>query len=1051
MGDYLHRRPRYLALVLLVIAALGGLALNTVGRQEDPTITNLFATVLAPWPGAAPARVEALVTEPIEAALREVPEVDEVESVSREGLAVIRVTLADATPPGMVEDVWSRVRDKLSDAEAGLPLSAPAPVFENDRTGAFSAIVSIAAEPGTEASIGLLTRVAEALQERLRSLPNTKRVDLWGAAEEEIVVEVDPVRLASLGLTPADVAAAVSGADAKVPAGRVRGPASDYRIEVAGEIETLDRIREAPLAEGAAGSVVRVADIAAVSRSAREPAATFAFDGSRRAVLVAARVEDDRQVDRWSAALRTAVNDFRAAGPSGVSIDLVFDQSRYTLERLGDVAENMALGMALVVAVLFLSMGWRPALVVATTLPLASLASLAVLEKLGVVIHQMSVTGLIVALGLLVDAAIVTVDDVRRRLGEGTAPGLAAREAVGRLGVPLAASTVTTVLAFTPMAVLPGPAGDFVGAIALSVIVMLFVSLALALTVTPAFAARFLAGGGESRPAWWRDGLALPGFARGFGASLDAALRWRWIAMAAAAAPAVVGFLAFPTLTAQFFPGVERDQFHVQIELPAGSSIAATADAAMAAEALLRADPAVMATQWSVGRSAPPFYYNMMEDRDGDRGFAEALVTTASPEATEAAVPRLQAALDRALPGVQALVLGLKQGPPVAAPIELRLVGPDLATLRALGERARRLMSGTPDVIHTRADLSGAAPKLVLDLDEDRARLAGLTLAEAAAQLEAWAEGVTGGSLVEGTEEMPVRVRLSGEGRADAEALAALPVMPPGARAAAADGHWPAVPIRALGQPRLVPAEAAIARKDGERVNTVRAFVRHGALPEEALERVRVRLAAEPLPLPAGYRVEWGGDSDARGDTVRNLVSTLGLVLVATLASIVITFNSWRLSAITGVVAVLSMGLSLLALEVLRLPFGIQALIGVIGSVGVSINAAIIILTALQDDPDAAHGDRAAMRDVVMRQGRHIVSTTVTTFGGFLPLILAGGGFWPPFAVAIAGGVLLSAVTSFWFVPPAFALVTPAAPRRAASVATRTDAGLPAGRPLAAE
>jgi multidrug efflux pump subunit AcrB len=203
----------------------------------------------------------------------------------------------------------------------------------------------------------------------------------------------------------------------------------------------------------------------------------------------------------------------------------------------------------------------------------------------------------------------------------------------------------------------------------------------------------------------------------------------------------------------------------------------------------------------------------------------------------------------------------------------------------------------------------------------------------------------------------------------------------------------------------------------------VRAFIRHGVLPDEALRAFQERLDAAPLALPPGYRILWGGESDARGEVVRNLMAVVGMVVVGSVAAVLLTFNSWRLTAVAFVVAGLSMGLGLLAIEVFRFPFGITALIGVIGSVGVSINAAIIIMTALQADPAASAGDRDAIRGVVMRQGRHIVSTTVTTFGGFLPLILGGGGFWPPFAMAIAGGVLLSTIVSFWFTPPAFSLI----------------------------
>jgi len=316
-----------------------------------------------------------------------------------------------------------------------------------------------------------------------------------------------------------------------------------------------------------------------------------------------------------------------------------------------------------------------------------------------------------------------------------------------------------------------------------------------------------------------------------------------------------------------------------------------------------------------------------------------------------------------------------------------------------------------------RTVLGDSPPKFAFALDEEKVRLAGLDLDTVSRQLDAALEGLAGGSFVEGTQELPVRVRV-GEGiRGDLSRIGTIEVVPPA-------GGEP-VPLSALGSVEIVSSNAVIARRNGERTNTVEAFVAHGVLPQEALAKARAALDEADFELAAGYRLEIGGDADARAETLNNLLSSVGLIVTLTVATIVLTFNSLRLAAVAGVVCVLSAGLSLLSLAVLQYPFGIQAVIGVIGSIGVSINAAIIVMTALQNDPAAATGDREAMAQVVLGAGRHIVSTTVTTFGGFLPLILEGGGFWPPFATAIAGGVLLSAVVSFFFTPPLFALVYP--------------------------
>ncbi|MEM7746976.1 MAG: efflux RND transporter permease subunit, partial [Pseudomonadota bacterium] len=606
------------------------------------------------------------------------------------------------------------------------------------------------------------------------------------------------------------------------------------------------------------------------------------------------------------------------------------------------------------------------------------------------------------------------------------------RAAVGRLAVPLHASTVTTAMAFMQMSLLPGPAGDFVGAIAISVIVMLIASLVLALTVTPALSGWFIKPGSTDASRSSEPGL--------FSKSIGLSLAHPRVAIIFAMILPVIGFGAFPTLKAQFFPGVDRNQFYVQVKLADGTAISETQRVALKTGQLIRSYSEVKKVHWVIGESAPAFYYNMIANQDNQPSFAEALVTTASPKATESILGELQRTLDAKVPEARVTVRGLVQGPPVNAPVEIRVVGPELSTLRSIGDQVRKTMISVPEVLQATTQLGGGAPKVKVDINEEKARLAGLPLESVARQLETSLEGATGGSLLEGSEELPVRVRVGSTARADFTAITNVDVIPPAGATIAAGRGYPGIPITAIGTLRLEPDESSIFRKDGERINTIQGFVHRDVLPEEALKNVQARIAESELKLPPGYRLEVGGDSDARDEVLRNLISTLGIIVALSIATIVITFGSYRLSIVTGIVAVLSMGLSLLALAVFNYPFGIQAVIGVIGSIGVSINAAIIIMTALQEDPLALSGDITRIRELVVAQSRHIVSTTLTTFGGFLPLILEGGGFWPPFAMSIAGGVLLSTVISFYFTPPAFALLA----RRGRMVGTEREARAPA-------
>jgi len=1021
METLFFKHKRLTALLILVILSAGISSYFSIGRQEDPTITNLFATVVTPYPGAEPERVEALVTERIEEELREIAEIDIIESTSRVGVSLVRIELSSFISNETIEQTWSEIRDALTDAAQGFPNGVAKPIFDNDRTGAVTTISALI--PRNEnVPLSIVTRYSEQLQDRLRKVSGTKTVQRYGASIEEIIVEIYPDKLASMGLLPEDVVTVIQQSDTKISAGRMRGAKSDYLIEVVGEIKTLERIRTIPLIVSPNGLIMRIGDVAKVSKSERQPEQSIAYSNGQRAILIAAKMENDLQVDVWMDKIQTELADFETIMPDGLEHRLLFDQNEYTTSRLSEVGLNMLIGVALVLMVLLFTLGYRAALVVATVLPLVSLVSIATLNFLNISIHQMSVTGLIVALGLLVDAAIVMTDEIRKKINDGEDRNVAVGASIKRLAAPLFASTITTALSFMPMALLPGPPGDFIGSIAIAVIVMLMWSFIIALTITPALAGWILPEPSRDKKQFFlKDGISSGFLGRLFKRSLKLSMKYPKLAILYALILPVMGFLSFPTLTAQFFPGVDRDQFYIEVEMQPGTAISESERLAMKINATLSEESTINDVTWVIGESAPSFYYNMIADRDQSPDYAQALITTASPEATRALIPSLQQRLSANFPQARITVRGLVQGPPVGAPVEMRFVGPDTEVLKRLGRQTKLLMVGLSEITNARTTLTEGAPKLAFTLDEDKVLLAGLNLADVADQLDAALEGIIGGSLIERTEELPLRVRVGNSKRADLSFIRTFDIIV----AKQPDGQlsYQGVPLTSFGEMHLVPSQGSINRRNGERVNTVQGFVQYGVLPEEALKKVKNALDESGLTIPTGYRLEYGGDADARSETLGNLLSSVGLIVTLTIATIVLTFNSFRLSLVAGVVTLLSAGLSILTLAIFQYPFGIQAVIGVIGSIGVSINAAIIIMTALQADPDSANGDKDTIVGIVMGSSRHIVSTTVTTFGGFLPLILEGGGFWPPFAMSITGGVLLSTVVSFYFIPPMFALV----------------------------
>lgn len=367
METLTFREPRLVALTLLVIIAAGLSAFFALGRQEDPTITNINAVITTPYPGASPDRVENLVTRPLEEELREIPEINVIESTSATGVSVISVELIETVDPAIIEGIWSEARDKLADAERRFPAGALSPEFNSDSFGAAAAILALR-PTGESASPAVMARFAEEAAERLRSLTGTKTVELFGAPEEEVLVRLDPTSTAALGLTPDAIAAAIAAGDAKVQSGRLVGSGNDLLLDVAGDIEATDRIARIVVAEDGNGNVTRLSDIAEITRGPRLPAASHAISEGKPAILLSLTINDGLRIDQWQGWLDEDLARLRAELPASLELVQVFDQSRYTADRLTEVATNMAIGVGLVVAVLLVTLGVRAALVVAFVL-----------------------------------------------------------------------------------------------------------------------------------------------------------------------------------------------------------------------------------------------------------------------------------------------------------------------------------------------------------------------------------------------------------------------------------------------------------------------------------------------------------------------------------------------------------------------------------------------------------------------------------------------------------------------------------------------------------
>ena len=1029
-----YRNGHLLAVTLAVVLVSGASALFALPRLEDPRITNRNPLVLTPVPGASADRVESLVTEPLEEALQEIEEIKDLESTSRAGISVIAIELRDAVTAGENERVFSKIRDRLGDAQPRLPPDAAAPELDDDRDpAAFTLIVAIKwPAGGGEPRMGMLTRLGGELADRLRNVPGTEIVRLYGGVAEEVRVRLDGRKASLLSMTTAEVSAALREADARVSAGTLRAESRDVQVEVRGRFETLDRIRRVPLRDGRGGATVRVGDLAMVERAWEDPPVEVGWSDGERAVYVAARMRTGEQVDAWGARAKQLVEDTKREAGGNLDVSIVFDQSRYTNDRLRMLAGNLALGATVVVIVIFLSMGLRASMIVGAALPLVVSMALFGILLSGGQLHQMSIFGIIIALGLLIDNAIVVTDEVRKRREAGMGREAALRDTLTDLAAPLFASTLTTALAFAPIVLLPGNAGDFVGYIGGSVILAIVSSYLISMTVIAALAARFghfvNGGKGRARRRWWRHGLPGAAIARPAERWLQRGLRAPVAAMLVAATPAFIGFALQPHLGSQFFPPVDRDMFDLRVWLPRSTSIEETSRVVTSMEGVIRQDPDVERVHWLAGGSFPRVYYNLLMNRDRSPFFAQGVVDATSPRAVQRMVPELQAELDARFPGAQVVIRSFGQGPPVDANVSFRVYGPSVEELQRLGDAVRLGLQNHPAVLHTRTSLPRGEPKLWLDADEDEARLAGFALRDLARELRGKLDGFTGGAIVEDMVEMPVRVREDGETRATLAGLASIGFPQRAAGFA---------PLGALGEVTLRPELGGVSRFNAVRCNIIDGYTREGTLPIDVTRDVEAALADAGFDPPPGYRVELGGSLEQDREATASLlqfVPVLGTVMVAAL---ILTFRSAGLAVILGAVGGLSVGLGLLSTFSIGFPISFNTILGTLGLIGVAFNDSIVVIASIRGDESAKRGDPAAIAKAVMACSRHIVSTTLTTIGGFLPLLLlTGGEFWPSLAIVLAGGVAGATLLAMVFVPAAYRLLQIAARHARPSAAT---------------
>ncbi|RMH23284.1 MAG: efflux RND transporter permease subunit, partial [Acidobacteria bacterium] len=989
----LHRR-RLIVATALLLAVAGVASWHTMPREEDPRFPSRNGLLVVRFPGADPETVERLILEPLEEHLAEVAPLAEVYATARNGVAVVHLDLADEIYDTAA--AWDEVEDAIAAAEADFPAGAVADPLDDEVSLEEAIVLALTGSADPLA----LTAAAERLKRSLLALDGVRKVKLIGDPGEQITIEYDDATARRLGIDPRLLGLQLAGRSRILPGGLIHLGRRTANLQPLTDFRSLEEIAATPVLLPS-GAAVPLDQLARVRRGPREPARErMRVDGELAVGLGIVpsngldRIAFGRQVRRLIAQQAPALAPLQV-------VEVAFQPDQVE-RRLRGLSRSLLYAIAIVAAVLFVAMGPRLGLVVVLVVPLVTFASLALYAFGGGILHQISIAALVIALGMLVDNAIVVAEGIQYRLDRGEPPRQAAVKTVEELALPLATATGTTLAAFVPMLLSKGPTGDFTRSLPVLIMLTLSVSYLFAVLVTPVLGELLLRPRGDAAEGRLTRWLApLAGLAvRRAGRVLAGALL---LVVAAAAGSTLI--------KRQFFPTGDRAMVVVDLEMPEGTHLEATSEAARRFEEALAAHPDSGRITTFIGRSTPRFYYNL-SPIPASPHLAQMMVETSSSAATYRLVEHVRQLGHDLLPEAVVVARRLEQGPPIEAPIEVRLWGEELAQLETAADAVlaeMRTVAGTRDVRH---NLGLGVPSVRFAVDDAAAARFGLSRADVGLALLGRTLGAEVGQFRMSEDPVPILVRSRDGERFPAADLPAVDVATPGGRP---------VPLSQVARLEVAWQPAAIYHRDGRREVRVMAQLARGTTFSEVLDALRPRLAA--VALPPGVELAYAGEAAESGKANAAILRALPLGTILLLFFLLVEFNSFRRVAIVLVTVPLAATGVVPGLLLSGQPFGFMSLLGIFSLVGIVVNNAIVLLDRVESQRAAGVPLEQALIDAVRRRTRPILLTMATTVAGLLPLALSPAPLWPPMAWSMISGLAASTLLTLLVVPALYKML----------------------------
>ncbi|QWC69336.1 efflux RND transporter permease subunit [Enterobacter mori] len=998
-------RERSVTLFLILLITVAGiLSFLGLGRAEDPPFTVKQMTIISAWPGATAQEMQDQVAEPLEKRLQELKWYDRTETYTRPGLAFTMLSLQDSTPPSEVQEEFYQARKKLSDEARNLPAGVIGPMVNDEFSDVTFALFALKAKGEPQR---LLVRDAESLRQRLLHVPGVKKVNIIGEQAERIFVSFSHDRLATLGISPQDIFAALNNQNVLTPAGSIdtRGPQVFIRLD--GAFDKLEKIRETPVVSQ--GRTLKLSDVATVERGYEDPATFMVRNQSEPALLLGIVMREGWNGLDLGKSLDKEAASINADMPLGMTFTKVTDQSVNISSAVDEFMIKFFVALLVVMVVCFLSMGWRVGVVVAAAVPLTLAVVFVIMEASGKNFDRITLGSLILALGLLVDDAIIAIEMMVVKMEEGYDRIKASAYAWSHTAAPMLAGTLVTAVGFMPNGFAQSTAGEYTSNMFWIVGIALIASWVVAVVFTPFLGVKMLPDiktveGGH-------DAIYNTRRYNRFRQLLTRVIARKWLVAGSVVAVFTVAVLGMALVKKQFFPTSDRPEVLVEVQMPYGTSIEQTSAAVTKIEDWLRRQKEAKIVTAYIGQGSPRFYLAMAPELP-DPSFAKIVVLTDSQEAREALKLRLrQAAADGLAPEARVRVTQLVFGPYSPYPVAFRVTGPDPAVLRDIADKVKTLMQASPLMRTVNTDWGSRVPTLHFTVNQDRLQAVGLTSNAVAQQLQFLLSGVPVTAVREDIRSVQVMGRAAGDIRLDPAKIADFTLV---------GSAGQRIPLSQVGEVEVRMEDPVLRRRDRMPTITVRGDIAESQQPPDVSTAIMKQLQPIITALPDGYRIDEAGSIEESGKATKAMAPLFPIMIAMTLLIIILQVRSMSAMVMVFMTAPLGLVGVVPTLLLFNQPFGINALVGLIALSGILMRNTLILIGQIHHNEQEGLAPFHAVIEATVQRSRPVLLTAMAAILAFIPLTHSV--FWGTLAYTLIGGTLGGTIITLVFLPAMYAI-----------------------------